>query len=59
MKRLEVILPNTQFMRIHKSYIVAIDNIEMLEGNQLILGKTKLPIGASYKEEVFKRIFED
>lgn len=57
MKKLEVALPKEQFMRIHKSYIVAIDSIEMLEGNQVIIANNKLPIGASYREAVFKRIF--
>ena len=58
MKKLEVELPSKQFIRIHKSYIVAIDQIEMLEGNQIIVGKVKIPIGASYKDEVMRRVFK-
>lgn len=57
MKNLEVELPKNQFIRIHKSYIVAIDKIEVLEGNQVVIGKNKLPIGASYREMVMGRIF--
>jgi DNA-binding LytR/AlgR family response regulator len=57
MKKLEVDLPSHQFIRIHKSYIIAIEKIEVLEGNQIVIGKVKLPIGASYREEVMKRIF--
>lgn len=57
MKKLEVDLPSHQFIRIHKSYIIAIEKIEVLEGNQIVIGKIKLPIGASYREEVMKRIF--
>ena len=57
MKKLEVELPSHQFIRIHKSYIIAIEKIEVLEGNQIVIGKVKLPIGASYREEVMKRIF--
>jgi two-component system LytT family response regulator len=57
MKNLEVELPENQFIRIHKSYIVAIDKIEILEGNQIVIGKNKLPIGASYREEVKNKIF--
>lgn len=57
MKKLDATLPKNQFIRIHKSYIVAIDKIKMLEGNQVIIGKEKLPIGASYREEVMARIF--
>ncbi len=58
MKKLEVELPAQQFMRIHKSYIVAIDKIELLEGNQVVIGKVKLPIGASYRETVIERVFK-
>lgn len=57
MKNLEAELPENQFIRIHKSYIVAIDKIEMLEGNQVVIGKNKLPIGASYREMVLSKIF--
>lgn len=57
MKKLASELPDNQFIRIHKSYIVAIDKIELLEGNQIVINKTKLPIGASYREAVMKRVF--
>lgn len=57
MKKLEQELPNTQFIRIHKSYIVAINKVELLEGNQVVIGQSKLPIGASYRERVMKGIF--
>ena len=57
MKKLEAELPKSQFIRIHKSYIIAIDKIEVLEGNQVVIGKQKIPIGASYREVVMKQIF--
>ncbi len=57
MKKLENTLPTEQFIRIHKSYIVSIDKIELLEGNQVVIGKAKLPIGASYRDRVMKEIF--
>ena len=53
LKQLELDLPEDQFIRIHKSYIVSIDKIKTLEGNLLHIGKEKLPIGAMYKEVVF------
>lgn len=58
LKSLEEELPADRFMRIHKSYIVSLEKIETLEGNQLHIGKEKLPIGASYREEVLARIFK-
>ncbi len=57
LKQLEKDLPADQFMRIHKSYIVAIERVKTLEGNLLHLEDTQLPIGANYREEVLRRIF--
>lgn len=49
LKELENILSNQHFIRIHKSYIVSIHHIEMLEGNLLTIAKQKLSIGGTYK----------
>ncbi|MCB0522046.1 MAG: response regulator transcription factor [Lewinellaceae bacterium] len=58
LKGLEEELPSDRFLRTHKSYIVALDKIETLEGNLLHIGKQKLPIGASYRDVVLARIFQ-
>ena len=57
LKKLEEILPPRRFVRIHKSYIVAVEHVSTLEGNQLYVGSEKLPIGASYREQVLQVIF--
>ncbi len=57
LKNLEEELPPERFIRIHKSYIVAIDKIDTLEGNLVHVGKEKLPIGANYREAVVRRVF--
>ncbi len=57
LKNLEASLPNGQFMRIHKSFIVNTLKIEMLEGNLVYLAGKQLPIGKSYREVVLKSIF--
>ncbi|MFN0015086.1 MAG: LytR/AlgR family response regulator transcription factor [Saprospiraceae bacterium] len=57
LKNLEEELPEERFIRIHKSYIVAIDKIDTLEGNMVHVGKEKLPIGASYRDMVIRRVF--
>ena len=58
MKELEERLPSCNFMRIHKSYIVAVRQISSIENNELILKKIpfRLPIGANYKEIFMKRM---
>lgn len=50
MKNIEEKLPPDIFMRIHKSYIVSIPNIEKIENNRIVFGETRIPIGEHYKE---------
>jgi DNA-binding LytR/AlgR family response regulator len=57
LKRLEEILPNDRFMRIHRSYIVPLNKIKSVEGNQVEIGNKKIPIGRSYKEAVMQKVF--
>jgi DNA-binding LytR/AlgR family response regulator len=48
----EQFLPAHLFLRIHRSFIVAIDKIAMAEANRLMVGTTWLPIGRNYKQHV-------
>lgn len=57
LKSLETSLPKNQFLRVHRSYIVPLNKIESLEGNQLRIGQKLIPVGRSYKEVVFKTVF--
>ena len=56
MSSLESQLPLVTFLRIHKSYIVAIEKIQSLNGNEITVDKLKLPVGKNYKEDVMKMI---
>ena len=56
MKNLEDILPKDRFMRAHKSYIVAVKFIEMIEGNMLKVAGEKIPIGGNYKNDLLDRL---
>ena len=58
LKKLEEVLPHDKFLRIHKSYIVALSKVKALEGNMLELENKKIPIGKSYKERVLESIFK-
>ena len=58
LKKLETALPENQFMRIHKSYIIDIQKVKVLEGNMIHLGDKKVPIGASYREVVLEKVFK-
>lgn len=54
LRDLEEQLPSPLFLRIHKSYIVSIQEIESLEGNQVEIGGTHLSVGKSYRSGVEK-----
>lgn len=45
-------LPTTNFLRVHKSFIVAINKIELIEGNRISIKEQKIPIGQTYKSVV-------
>lgn len=50
----ESLLNPNQFLRVHKSFIVAIDKIKFIEGNRIIIREQKVPIGQTYKSLVSK-----
>jgi DNA-binding LytR/AlgR family response regulator len=58
MKEIESKLGNKLFIRIHRSFIVRLDVIESIELSNLSIENTShiLPIGGSYKEELFSKI---
>jgi DNA-binding LytR/AlgR family response regulator len=45
-------LPTKFFVRTHKSYIVALNKIKYIEGNQLFIANTCIPIGVTYRKMV-------
>ncbi|MFD1139538.1 LytR/AlgR family response regulator transcription factor [Larkinella insperata] len=53
---LESRLPADQFIRIHKSYIIALNKIERLSGNTLYIGETELPVGITFRRELTERL---
>ena len=49
-KALEAELPPDRFLRIHKSYIVAISSITAVRKNSVFIGELELPVGETYRE---------
>lgn len=49
-KKIEELLSSERFIRVHKSYIVALDKIDSIERNRILIGNDRLPIGETYKE---------
>jgi len=54
LKQIEENLPAGKFIRIHKSYIVSLDKIALLENKSLLTGDVRLPISRSKKALVFE-----
>lgn len=50
------LLSSDQFMRVHKSYIVALNRIEKIERHQLTIGKVQIPLGGTYRDELLERL---
>ncbi|WP_445711905.1 LytR/AlgR family response regulator transcription factor [Flavobacterium sp.] len=50
----EKLLPDSQFIRTHKSFIVSKSEINHIEGNRIIIQNHKIPIGQTYKVNVNK-----
>ncbi len=49
-------LPSDNFVRIHRSYVVAIDKIDTIEKCMVVIKGERIPIGESYRDDFFKRI---
>lgn len=56
MKTMEEKLPTGQFVRVHKSYIVALNRIESVERNRIYIGKAVIPIGDTYRDAFYRQI---
>jgi len=52
MKNIENLLNDHGFIRIHKSYIVSIKNIDTVFGNTVEINSIQLPVGRSFKDEL-------
>lgn len=56
MKEAIDLLPKEQFVRIHKSFIISIAAIDVIERSQVTVKGTKLPVGALYREQLLARL---
>ena len=56
MKNIESLLPASEFIRIHKSYIISKSKIDFIERGKVVIGKQYLPVGETYRERFMKEI---
>jgi two-component system, LytTR family, response regulator len=53
-KTMEEMLPSNNFMRVHKSYMVALDKIEFVERNRIKISDKLIPVGDTYRKVFFE-----
>jgi len=46
------ILPLHKFIRVHKSYIVSVKNIDLIEGDEIVIEKQRIPVGLNFKSNL-------
>lgn len=56
LKNLEDTLPNEDFVRVHKSFIVRLAAIEAIERSHILIGQDRIPIGDSYKPRLYQAL---
>ncbi len=56
LKSLEEELPETQFMRVHRSFIVSLKNVEVIERSQIIINTQRITVSDQYKEKFLEFI---
>jgi DNA-binding LytR/AlgR family response regulator len=52
-------LPAASFARVHKSFVVNVDKIRAIEGEIIHIGKSQVPIGQNYQDQVMPLILKD
>jgi len=56
LKNIETLLPSGSFPRIHKSFIIALSRIDLIEGNHVKIKDRLIPIGTNFKSDFEKLI---
>lgn len=56
MTGLEEQLPANRFLKVHKSFIVSLEKIKSLDGNEIVIGNSRIPISRGIKDEVVNKI---
>ena len=59
LRDLEAQLPQPPFYRVHKSYIISIDKIRMVDGHTIYIQDQAIPIGETYRDGFYKMIREE
>lgn len=53
------LLPEQQFIRIHKSFIINVQHIQFVEGNLVRILDKELPLGVTYRDALYKKLGQE
>lgn len=56
MRDIEMKLPSAKFMRVHRSYIISLEKVSVLDENTIVINDKTIPIGKSYKDAFMERL---
>jgi DNA-binding LytR/AlgR family response regulator len=56
MKSMEESLPTDRFLRIHKTYIISKNQVRGIEGNEIDMGKNKVPMSRNRRNEIISEL---
>jgi DNA-binding LytR/AlgR family response regulator len=56
MKNIEEILPQDQFCRVHRSYIVSLNHIDCFNGKSVTIGQKNFPLSEQYRNILLKKV---
>lgn len=56
MKNIIEKLPPASFLRVHKSYIISVDKIDMIENSRIVIGNQRIPIGESFRSSFYEAV---
>lgn len=59
LKQVEALLPSNQFVRVHRSFIVAKSKVESIEGNTIHMAGQEIPIATNLRADVLEQIVGD
>lgn len=54
LKALEARLPEERFMRVHRSFIVSLEKVKVIERNRIVFGEVRIPVTEQYKDSFQK-----
>jgi DNA-binding LytR/AlgR family response regulator len=58
LRELAETLPQPPFLRVHKSFIVSLDKIRMVDGNTIYIQDKEIPVSETYRDQLYRLIRE-